>query len=158
MSHVFVVFWSLGWFTLLAHTGPGQDLDGLPKSENCFIFFYGQTLFTKIVFRGFTDFAGSAVVHLAGAVLSLPGCVILGARYDTQIIFASSLGILRYPFCPGLIDGQRLGESLATQSPLSASDSSSLTLASSPSTVALRAPSAMLVTGKHFRGLLSTRR
>ena len=31
--------------------------------------------------RGFTDFAGSAVVHLAGAVLSLPGCVILGARW-----------------------------------------------------------------------------
>jgi Amt family ammonium transporter len=29
---------------------------------------------------GFTDFAGSAVVHLAGAMLSLPGAVILGAR------------------------------------------------------------------------------
>ena len=36
--------------------------------------------FAKTTFRGFTDFAGSAVVHLAGAVLSLPGCVILGAR------------------------------------------------------------------------------
>ena len=69
----------------MAHTGPGQDWDGLPKSENCFIFFHN----TKIDFRGFTDFAGSAVVHLAGAVLSLPGCVILGARYDTQIILAS---------------------------------------------------------------------
>ena len=38
--------------------------------------------FTTIDFRGFTDFAGSAVVHLAGAVLSLPGCVILGARFN----------------------------------------------------------------------------
>ena len=39
--------------------------------------------FAKTTFRGFTDFAGSAVVHLAGAVLSLPGCVILGARFST---------------------------------------------------------------------------
>ena len=137
MFPVFAVFWSLGWSTLLAHTGPGQDLDGLPKSENCFIFFYGQTLFTKVVFRGFTDFAGSAVVHLAGAVLSLPGCVILGARYDMQIISWYSWIKL---FCPGLTDGQRLEGSLATQSPLFASAFSSLTLASLPSTGAPRVP------------------
>ena len=40
-----------------------------------------SNLLTFGLFRGFTDFAGSAVVHLAGAVLSLPGCVILGARF-----------------------------------------------------------------------------
>ena len=39
--------------------------------------------------RGFTDFAGSAVVHLAGAVLSLPGCVILGARFHISILLVS---------------------------------------------------------------------
>ena len=95
------------------------------------------------------------MVHLAGAVLSLPGCVILGARFNKQIILASHLG---YLLCPGLIDGTRLEESLATQSPLFVSDSSSSTLDSSPSTGALRAPLAMLVTGKHFPELLSTRR
>ena len=30
--------------------------------------------------QGFTDFAGSVVVHLAGAVLSLAGCIIIGSR------------------------------------------------------------------------------
>ena len=40
-----------------------------------------SNLLTFGLFRGFTDFAGSAVVHLAGAVLSLPGCVILGAGF-----------------------------------------------------------------------------
>ena len=32
--------------------------------------------------QGFTDFAGSAVVHLAGAMLSLAGCIIIGSRKD----------------------------------------------------------------------------
>ena len=32
--------------------------------------------------QGFTDFAGSVVVHLAGAMLSLVGCIIIGSRTD----------------------------------------------------------------------------
>ena len=32
--------------------------------------------------QGFTDFAGSAVVHLAGAMLSLAGCIVIGSRTD----------------------------------------------------------------------------
>ena len=40
MSLPFTVFWSLGWSTLLAHTGPGQDLDGLLKSEIYFIHYF----------------------------------------------------------------------------------------------------------------------
>ena len=84
------MFWSLEWCTQLLHTGRGRDLDGSLKSEssdallslNTAIYFIVLiSLNTKLnFFRGFTDFAGSAVVHLAGAVLSLPGCVILGAR------------------------------------------------------------------------------
>ena len=35
---LFAVFWSLGWSTLLVHTGLGQDLDGLPKSESYFTY------------------------------------------------------------------------------------------------------------------------
>ena len=46
-----------------------------------------SNLLTFGLFRGFTDFAGSAVVHLAGAVLSLPGCVILGARFVIKNLF-----------------------------------------------------------------------
>ena len=53
------------------------------SSERWWLITEWWSLITGIwwLLRGFTDFAGSAVVHLAGAVLSLPGCVILGARW-----------------------------------------------------------------------------